>query len=90
MAPRHPSYRAIFFDAAGTLFHLSKSAGYHYALVGHRVGLPLEAAMQSMRGDKKAEAGAIRFILLERIGRAIQRTVPEGALRDTLAAGGYV
>ena len=53
-------------------------------------GLPLEAAMQSMRGDKKAEAGAIRFILLERIGRAIQRTVPEGALRETLAAGGYV
>ncbi len=44
MAPRHPNYRAVFFDAAGTLFHLSKSVGYHYALVGHRVGLPLEAA----------------------------------------------
>jgi len=53
-------------------------------------GLPLEAAIDSMRGDKKSEAGAIRFILLERLGRAVQRTVPDAALRATLAAGGYV
>jgi 3-dehydroquinate synthase len=53
-------------------------------------GLSAQAAVQSMRGDKKAEAGAIRFVLLERIGRALQRTVPDGALQDTLAAGGYV
>ena len=53
-------------------------------------GLSAQAAIQSMRGDKKSEAGAIRFILLERIGRALQRTVPDRALRDTLAAGGYV
>jgi 3-dehydroquinate synthase len=42
-----------------------------------------------MRGDKKAEAGEIRFIVLERIGRAIQRAVPSAALDATLAAGGY-
>jgi 3-dehydroquinate synthase len=53
-------------------------------------GLSAQAAIQSMRGDKKAEAGAIRFILLERIGRALQRTVPDRALQDTLTAGGYV
>jgi 3-dehydroquinate synthase len=53
-------------------------------------GLPLEQTLQSMRGDKKSEAGEIRFVLLECIGRAIQRTVPEAALRETLAAGGYV
>jgi 3-dehydroquinate synthase len=53
-------------------------------------GLSAEAATRSMRGDKKAEAGEIRFILLERIGRAVQRTVPARALQDTLAAGGYV
>ncbi len=35
--------KAIFFDGAGTLFHLSKSVGCHYALVGQRVGLALEA-----------------------------------------------
>ena len=53
-------------------------------------GLSAEAATRSMRGDKKAEAGEIRFILLERIGQAVQRAVPDRALRDTLAAGGYV
>jgi putative hydrolase of the HAD superfamily len=36
--------KAIFFDAAGTLIHLPKSVGHHYALVGKRVGLALDAA----------------------------------------------
>ena len=52
-------------------------------------GLALERAIDAMHGDKKTEAGAIRFILLEHIGRAVQRTVPDAALRATLAAGGY-
>jgi 3-dehydroquinate synthase len=52
-------------------------------------GLSRSAAIESMRGDKKAEAGEIRFIVLERIGRAIQRTVPGEALEATLDAGGY-
>jgi 3-dehydroquinate synthase len=52
-------------------------------------GLSRAAALESMRGDKKSEAGEIRFILLERIGRAVQRTVAAGALDATLAAGGY-
>ncbi|UCG97229.1 MAG: 3-dehydroquinate synthase [Burkholderiales bacterium] len=52
-------------------------------------GLSRSAAVESMRGDKKAEAGEIRFIVLERIGRAVQRTVPPAVLDATLAAGGY-
>jgi 3-dehydroquinate synthase len=52
-------------------------------------GLSLERAIDAMRGDKKSEAGAIRFILLEEIGRAVQRTVSDAALRATLVAGGY-
>jgi 3-dehydroquinate synthetase len=52
-------------------------------------GLDRAAAIESMRGDKKAEAGEIRFIVLERIGRAVQRTVPPMVLQATLAAGGY-
>ena len=36
--------QAIFFDAAGTLIHLPKSVGYHYALVGKWLGLDLDAA----------------------------------------------
>jgi 3-dehydroquinate synthase len=52
-------------------------------------GLSRDAAIESMRGDKKSEAGEIRFIVIERIGRAAQRTVPAAALDATLAAGGY-
>lgn len=34
--------KAIFFDAAGTLLHLTKTVGWHYALVGTEVGLKLD------------------------------------------------
>jgi len=53
-------------------------------------GLSRAAALQSMAGDKKAEAGRIGFVLLERIGRAVQRTVPAETLDATLTAGGYL
>ncbi len=33
-----PSPKVIFFDAVGTLFHLPRGVGYHYALVGDRLG----------------------------------------------------
>jgi putative hydrolase of the HAD superfamily len=36
-------YKTIFFDAVGTLIYLPKSVGHHYALIGGRVGLLLEA-----------------------------------------------
>jgi putative hydrolase of the HAD superfamily len=35
--------KAIFFDAVGTLFHLTATVGHHYALVGSEVGLTLDA-----------------------------------------------
>jgi putative hydrolase of the HAD superfamily len=35
--------KAIFFDAAGTLFYLTKTVGDHYAYVGREVGLYLDA-----------------------------------------------
>jgi len=34
--------RAILFDAAGTLFYLTKTVGDHYAHVGREVGLDLD------------------------------------------------
>jgi 3-dehydroquinate synthase len=52
-------------------------------------GLSAQAAIETMRGDKKSHAGEIRFILLERIGRAVQRPVPAQALRETLIEGGF-
>jgi putative hydrolase of the HAD superfamily len=36
-------FKTIFFDAMGTLFHLPKGVGHHYALVGNRLGLELDA-----------------------------------------------
>jgi putative hydrolase of the HAD superfamily len=35
--------KAITFDAVGTLFHLTKTVGDHYAYVGREVGLDLDA-----------------------------------------------
>ena len=35
--------RTIFFDAAGTLFFLTKTVGDHYALVSREIGLKLDA-----------------------------------------------
>src|SRR6267143_1784070 len=37
------SLKAIFVDAVGTLFYLTKTVGDHYALVGTEVGLKLDA-----------------------------------------------
>jgi putative hydrolase of the HAD superfamily len=34
---------AVFFDAVGTLFYLTRTVGDHYALVGSEVGLTLDA-----------------------------------------------
>jgi putative hydrolase of the HAD superfamily len=35
--------KTVFFDAAGTLIYLPKSVGHHYAFVGQRIGLKLDA-----------------------------------------------
>src|SRR5437763_67404 len=40
---RNIMYKAIFFDAVGTLIYLPESVGHHYALVGTQVGLSLDA-----------------------------------------------
>ncbi len=37
-------WRAIFFDAVGTLIYLPQSVGHHYARVGQWVGLTMEPA----------------------------------------------
>ncbi len=71
--------------AVASIEHAVTAAG----LPSRIEGLSLERAIDAMHGDKKTEAGAIRFILLEHIGRAVQRTVPDAALRASLAAGGY-
>ncbi|MEP7283143.1 MAG: 3-dehydroquinate synthase family protein, partial [Rubrivivax sp.] len=60
-----------------------------------RAGLPVAAPalvggadrwLELMRIDKKAEDGAIRFVVLEAPGRAVLRPVPVGLVREVIAA----
>jgi 3-dehydroquinate synthase len=38
-----------------------------------------------MAVDKKAEAGSIRYVLIDGLGRAVLRPVPEGDVRAVIA-----
>jgi len=40
---KEKALKAIFFDAVGTLFYLTKRVGDHYAIVGEEIGLKLNA-----------------------------------------------
>ena len=59
-----------------------------------RTGLPVRAPslgsaarwLELMRVDKKAEDGELRFVVIESMGRAAVRRVPEALVRETLAA----
>lgn len=60
-----------------------------------RAGLPVqpprlgaERYLQLMRVDKKAESGAIRFVLIEALGKAGLHAVPDERIVETLAAHG--
>jgi len=52
-------------------------------------GLAAKDAVETMRGDKKSIAGEVRFIVIEGIGKAVQRTVPEHLVVQALHAGGF-
>ena len=53
-------------------------------------GISCAAAMESMRSDKKAFAGKIDFVVLERIGQAVRRQAPDDLVEATLRGGGFV
>jgi 3-dehydroquinate synthase len=48
--------------------------------------LGAERYLELMRVDKKSEAGELRFVLIEALGRATLRAVPDAQVRATLAA----
>jgi 3-dehydroquinate synthase len=52
-------------------------------------GLPVAAAFAAMRTDKKAYAGRIDFVVLERIGQAVRRQVDDALVEATLRENGY-
>jgi 3-dehydroquinate synthase len=51
--------------------------------VGPNLGA--ERYLELMRVDKKAEAGQIRFIVIERPGQAAMRSAPDELVRQVLA-----
>lgn len=53
-------------------------------------GISRAAAFQAMRADKKALAGKIDFVVLERIGQAVRRQVDDALVEATLSDGGFV
>ena len=48
--------------------------------------MPIERWMALMRVDKKAAAGAIRFVLIDGQGRAFTRTAPDDLVAEVIAA----
>ena len=60
-----------------------------------RAGLPVQAPelalgryLELMQVDKKAEAGAVRFVLLDGLGHCLLRTAPDDVVRAALTAHG--
>jgi 3-dehydroquinate synthase len=57
----------------------------------HRAGLPttgpaldVDRYLELMRVDKKAEAGDVRFVVLDRPGSAVIRTAPDAMVREVI------
>jgi 3-dehydroquinate synthase len=48
--------------------------------------LGTERYLELMRIDKKSEGGALRFVLIDALGHALVRSVPDAQVRETLAA----
>jgi 3-dehydroquinate synthase len=48
--------------------------------------MPIEQWLALMRLDKKALAGEIRFVLIDGLGKAVQRGAPESVVREVIQA----
>lgn len=79
----HLSQRLGYVDAEWVqrMTRLIRAAGL--PTVGPQLGP--DRYLELMRVDKKAQAGQIRFVLIERPGTAIMRTAPDDLVRDVIA-----
>jgi 3-dehydroquinate synthase len=80
-------------DLSVRLGLIDRAFALRLARLIERAGLPtagpkLGAAryLELMRGDKKAEAGAIRFVVIEAPGRAALRSAPDALVADVIEA----
>jgi 3-dehydroquinate synthase len=78
------SARLGFIDAATQQRLDAVVAAGHLPTVAPALGE--DRYIDLMRGDKKAESGEIKFVLLKRLGEAIITSAPDADLRKTLAA----
>ena len=91
--------RVLFVDSAGRVIYDSRGGAEDVRLVSAlvesaglppRIALPdADAAYAAMKGDKKALAGDIRFVLLDAVGRTSVASVPEAAVRAVMARSGW-
>jgi putative hydrolase of the HAD superfamily len=72
-----PSLQAIFFDAAGTLFHLPTGVGHHYCIAARDVGLELDP-----RAIDRAFAAAWKAMPLRETTRAPREDDDKGWWRE--------
>jgi 3-dehydroquinate synthase len=86
---------AMAADLSAALGLLAADDARRIARLIERAGLPVAAPrlgvdrfVELMRVGKKAEAGEIKFVLVDAIGHAIVRGAPDAAVREVLAARG--
>jgi 3-dehydroquinate synthetase len=86
---------AMAADLSAALGLLAADDARRIARLIERAGLPVAAPrlgadrfVELMRVDKKAEAGEIKFVLVDAMGHAIVRGAPDAAVREVLAARG--
>ena len=89
---------ALAVSAVGALVTASRrttsrrelSRREHFAEISPELGQLDEAAfdelLATMRVDKKAEGGAIRYVLLKRLGEAFVAAVPDGEVAPVIEA----
>jgi 3-dehydroquinate synthase len=86
---------AMAADLSAALDLLAADDARRIARLIERAGLPVTAPrigadrfLELMRVDKKAEAGEIKFVLVDTVGHALVRSAPDAAVRAVLAARG--
>jgi 3-dehydroquinate synthase len=82
-------------DLSCRLNHISKADLDRLRKVIQSMNLPIEAPkfgapryMELMQVDKKTEGGQIRYVVLEKIGKAQIKSVPDALVLETLQATG--
>jgi 3-dehydroquinate synthase len=84
---------AMAADLSVRLGHLDDVARKRLVALIAAAHLPVRAPalgearyIELMKVDKKAEAGAVKFILLKHLGETLISAAPEALVRETLAA----